>query len=188
MARAQFDRQKIIDKSIELFWQNGFNASSMQQVVKTTGLKPGSIYLAFGNKEGLYREALERYAKRSIDRIHELMATSPSVGKAICTFFEQRVEEAMKKNYSSCFLVKTRLELASQKNELHHLASAKLDEIEAIFESYLAKEYGKKVSQQRAISVMIHIYGIRVYGYQDGSAERMRVGLHEGLPWLPWSL
>lgn len=54
MARAQFDRDDVIGKSIKLFWKNGYSASSMQQVVKATGLKPGSIYLAFGNKEGLF--------------------------------------------------------------------------------------------------------------------------------------
>jgi TetR/AcrR family transcriptional repressor of nem operon len=186
MARAQFDREEIIDKATGLFWKNGFSASSMQQVVKTTGLKPGSIYLAFGNKEGLYREALESYAKKSIERIHKLMETAPSVGEAICIFLEQRVEEAAKKDYCSCFLVKTRLELATEESELHQLASAKLDEIEEVFEEYLTSEYGSKVSQKRAISLMLHIFGVRVYGYQQGSTERIRIGLREGLPWLPW--
>lgn len=54
MARAQFDRNGVIGKTIELFWKNGFNASSIEQVVKKTGLQPGSIYYSFGNKEALY--------------------------------------------------------------------------------------------------------------------------------------
>ena len=186
MARAQFDRDDIIDKSIELFWQHGFNASSMQQVVKTTGLKPGSIYLAFGNKEGLFREALETYSQTSITYIRNILDTAPSVGEGLCALLEAFIEQSTRKNYCSCFLVKTRLELAAEGGELHEFASAKLDEIEALLQNYLVREFDSTLSRQRAVSLMFHFFGVRVYGYQQGSAERMRLGLREGLTWLPW--
>lgn len=186
MARAQFDRNEVIEKAIDLFWQHGFNASSMKQVVKTTGLKPGSIYLGFGNKEALFREALESYARKRMAHMHSVLDAAPSVGEGICTILEGVVEESSKENYSSCFLIKTRLELAAEANELYDFASAKLGEVETLFESYLKKEFSKKVSQRRAASLMLHIFGIRVYGYKQNSADRIREGLQEGLPWLPW--
>lgn len=186
MARAQFDKNDIIEKSLELFWKSGFSATSMQQVFKNTGLKPGSIYLAFGNKEGLFREALEHSAHKSMVYIRELLDTAPSVGEGICLLFESFIVDSTQANYNSCFLVKTQLELAAEGGELHDLASAKLDEIEALFQSYLEKESDKKVSRQRAVSIMLHIFGVRVYGYQQGSADRLRQELREGLPWLPW--
>lgn len=186
MSRAQFDRDEIIDKSIELFWKNGYSASSMKQVVKTTGLKPGSLYLAFGNKEALFREALESYAQQSIARIRSILDNAPSVGEGICAILEKNIEDSTSENYSSCFLVKTQLELAAEGGELHEFASAKLTEIEALYQSYLEKEFDTELSKQRAVSLMLHIFGMRVYGYHHGAAERMRHGLREGLPWLPW--
>ncbi len=186
MAKAQFNRNDILDKSIQLFWQYGFSGSSMQQVVKTTGLKPGSIYHSFGNKEALFREALERYAQKSFARIRKILDSAPSIREGICTHLEAVVQQSTKENYCSCFLVKTRLELAAEGNELYKYASAKLDEIESLFKSYLEKEFDETVSQQRAVSLMLHIFGLRVYGYQRGSVELMRQGLREGLPWLPW--
>lgn len=186
MARAQFDRNDVIDKSIELFWQNGFSGSSIQQVVKATGLKPGSIYLAFGNKEALFREALESYAQKSIVQISSTLDRAKSVGEGICRQLEKMVQESTKDNYCSCFLVKTQLELATESNELYSFAAAKIGEVETLFRSYLEKEFSKTVSRRRAASIMLHIFGIRVYGYQQGSADRMRQGLREGLPWLPW--
>jgi len=187
MAKALFDRNDVIDKSIELFWKNGFSASSMQQVVKTTGLKPGSIYHAFGNKEGLFQEALESYAQKGLIQIRNVLDTAPSVGEGICMILEKNVQESTRKDYCSCFLVKTRLELAAKGSALYELASAKLGEIEALYESYLEKEFDKTMSRQRATSLMLHIFGMRVYGYRQGSADRMREGLREGLPWLPWA-
>lgn len=186
MARAQFDRNEVIDKSIALFWENGFSASSMKEVVQNTGLKPGSIYLAFGNKEGLYREALVRYAKTRSAQMRNVLDNAKSVGEGICAILEGVVEESTKENYCSCFLIKTRLELAAEQNELYDFASAKLGEVEKLFESYLQKEFNAKVSKRRATALMLHIFGARVYGYQKGSAEQMREGLKEGLPWLPW--
>ena len=186
MARAQFNRNDIIDKSIELFWKNGFSASSMQQVVQVTGLKPGSIYLAFGNKEALFREALQSYAQKSISQIRDTLDTAASVGEGICTLLEGIIQQSARGNYCSCFLVKTQLELAAEGNELHDFASAKLGEVETLLQSYLEKEFSKTVSRQRAASLMLHIFGMRVYGYRQRSADRMREGLREGLPWLPW--
>lgn len=187
MAKAQYDRDDILDKSISLFWEKGFNAASMKQVVQATGLKPGSLYLSFGNKEALYREALQRYAEKSQAGIRGILDASASVGEGICTILEKMVQDASSEDYCSCFLVKTQLELALEGNEIHEFAAAKLAEIETLYRSYLEKEYGSAVAQDRAVSLMFHIFGMRVYGYQRGSADRMRRGLREGLPWLPWS-
>jgi TetR/AcrR family transcriptional repressor of nem operon len=99
---------------------------------------------------------------------------------------EKIVRESTRNNYSSCLLVKTQLELAAEGNELYYFAAAKPGEVEALFRSYLENEFSKTVSRRRAASIMLHIFGMRVYGYQRGSADRMRQGLHEGLPWLPW--
>lgn len=187
MAKAQFDRDEVLDKAIRLFWQHGFSASTMQQVVQATGLKPGSIYLAFENKEGLFREALDRYANLSKERIRQTLDGAPSIGQGICELFEMMIDHSKQENYCSCFLIKSRLELAADMTKLHEFASAKLDEIEALYQCYLEKEYGSERARQRAASIMLHIFGMRVYGYQRGSADRIRQGLRTGLPWLPWS-
>ncbi len=186
MARAQFDRSDVIDKSIALFWKNGFSGSSIQQIVKATGLKPGSLYLAFGNKEALYREALEGYTQNAIAQIRNTLDSAKNVGEGICVHLEKIIRESTGENYCSCFLVKTQLELAAKGSDLYTFAASKLGEIEALFRSYLEKEFNKTVSRRRAASLMLHIFGLRVYGYQQNSADRMRQGLREGMPWLPW--
>ncbi|WP_319541499.1 TetR/AcrR family transcriptional regulator [uncultured Pseudodesulfovibrio sp.] len=187
MAKAQYDRNCILDRSIELFWEHGFNGSSMKQLVQATGLKPGSLYLSFGNKEAIYREAMQRYAEKGILSIREILDTAPSVGEGLCRILEMYVQEATKKDYCSCFLVKTQLELSAVGNTLHDFAAAKLREVEAVYQNYLEKEFSNAVSTVRATSLMLHIFGMRVYGYQQGSTDRMRRGLKEGLPWLPWT-
>ncbi|WP_031485383.1 TetR/AcrR family transcriptional regulator [Maridesulfovibrio frigidus] len=186
MARAQFDRAEVIDKSMHLFWEKGFNAASMQQVVKATGLKPGSIYLSFGNKEALYKESLENYARMGLSSIRATMDNARSVGEGICTRLENLIQESANGDYCSCFLVKTQLEFGSKQNDLYDFALAKLNEVEALYRSYLEKEYSEAVARRRAASIMLHHFGIRVYGYRRDSIETMRQGVREGLSWLPW--
>ncbi|MBD1401607.1 TetR/AcrR family transcriptional regulator [Pelovirga terrestris] len=186
MAKAQFDRNQVVDRSIKLFWQNGFSASSMQQVVKNTGLQPGSIYLAFGSKEGLFREALEEYARKSKEYIRKRLDSAPSIGEGICAILDEMVEDSLRRNYCSCFLIKTQLELAAQRNEFYDFAAAQLAGIEELYRSYLAREFDADLSRKRASSLMLHIFGVKVYSYQRDSTARMREGLREGLPWLPW--
>ena len=186
MAKAQFNREEIIDRAIELFWSHGFSGSSMQQVVGATGLKPGSIYYSFGNKEALFKEALERYAQKGMSRIQRILEEEPSVELGICKHLERFVEEATDRNFKSCFLVKTQLELAGEGNELYRHAATKLAEIEHLFQRYLERKYDTNLSQRRAASIMLHSYGLRVYGYQEQPEQRMRIALREGLPWLPW--
>jgi AcrR family transcriptional regulator len=187
MAKAQFNREEIIGKAIELFWEKGFSATSMQQVVAATGLKPGSIYYSFGNKEALFKEALETYSQKRKTQIRKILENAPSIEQGLCILLDRFVQEAAEQNFRSCFLVKTQLELASAKNDLHSVAAAKLAEIETLFYQYLIKSYDKIESRRYATSIMFHILGMRIYGYQENPAKRMQQALHDGLPWLPWS-
>ena len=186
MAKARFEREKVIESCVDLFWRQGFSGASMQQVVQATGLKPGSIYLSFGNKEALYKETLELYATRGIKRIRETLEGAPTISEGICLHFERLLLEAANEEFCSCLLVKTQLELAHGQKELQAFAAEKLAEVEGVFCEYLMREFDAETSSARATSIMLHLFGMRVYGYQPVSIEQMRKALHVGLPWLPW--
>jgi AcrR family transcriptional regulator len=57
-----YDRTTALDKAVALFWEKGYHGSSMKQIEQALDMRPGSLYAAFGSKDGLYCEALERYA------------------------------------------------------------------------------------------------------------------------------
>lgn len=189
MGRAQFDKDQVIDAATELFWQQGYQAASMQNLVQCTGLKPGSLYLAFGNKEGLFAETLEAYGARGCERIEKRLAGAESVGEEICVILQGMVEEAVNKDYCSCFLVKAQLELATEgenHSELLQLVQTKLGEVEAVYAEAIGREFGSERGALLASSLMLHIFGLRVYGCGNQTREQMLKTLQQGLPWLPW--
>ena len=56
-----FDREAALDKAMTLFWQHGYEATSLADLVEATGAKAPTLYAEFTNKEGLFRAVLDRY-------------------------------------------------------------------------------------------------------------------------------
>ncbi|MET0792705.1 MAG: TetR/AcrR family transcriptional regulator [Polyangiaceae bacterium] len=62
MSRARaFDIDTAIDRALHEFWRKGYEGTSIADLTEALGINRPSLYAAFGNKEGLFRKALERY-------------------------------------------------------------------------------------------------------------------------------
>jgi AcrR family transcriptional regulator len=59
----EFDPNEALDKALEVFWRHGFEGASMPALTEAMGINRPSLYAAFGNKEALFRKALDRYAE-----------------------------------------------------------------------------------------------------------------------------
>ncbi len=186
MPKIQFDRQDVLEKATSLFWREGYSATSMQALFEVTGLKPGSVYLAFGNKEGLFKESIDFYGKRSVDYLQAKLSNDDSIEQGICELLLSLVDESTQTDYCSCFLLKSQLELDNQTSLKQHIADYLLT-IENVYSNRLATIYGEEEAKQKAASIMVHIFGIRVYGYHTNSKEQILGSLRLGLSWLPWS-
>lgn len=59
----QFDRDTALTRAMHLFWQNGFDATSLSQLKTALGISAPSFYAAFGSKEALFQETVALYLK-----------------------------------------------------------------------------------------------------------------------------
>jgi AcrR family transcriptional regulator len=57
----EFDRDQALRKAMLLFWQHGYEGTSMSALVEALGIASARIYAAFGSKEQLFREAVALY-------------------------------------------------------------------------------------------------------------------------------
>lgn len=57
----KFDREQALERALDLFWTRGYEATSLADLTEAMGIAPPSLYAAFGSKEQLFFEALERY-------------------------------------------------------------------------------------------------------------------------------
>jgi AcrR family transcriptional regulator len=59
----EFDIEKALDRALEVFWRKGYEGTSLPDLTRAMGINRPSLYAAFGNKEELFRKALDRYAE-----------------------------------------------------------------------------------------------------------------------------
>lgn len=75
MARpSEFDRDEAIASAIKVFARQGFEAASTSDLLEGMGIARQSLYGAFGDKRGLFLEALRRYAASSLAQMREALA------------------------------------------------------------------------------------------------------------------
>src|ERR1700738_1402218 len=58
-----FDADRALDRALAVFWRNGYEGASLPALTKAMGINRPSLYAAFGNKEALFRKAVERYER-----------------------------------------------------------------------------------------------------------------------------
>jgi AcrR family transcriptional regulator len=74
----EFDVDEALDKAILLFWQQGYEGTSLADLVDAMGITKPSLYAAFGNKEELFRKAVDRYAGRRLAYLDKILSQSSS--------------------------------------------------------------------------------------------------------------
>lgn len=85
-----FDEDVVLDALVELFWEHGYEASSMADIVEAAGLNKSSLYNAFGSKDELFYTVLDRYITEKEGFLRE--ALSEGGIDALVGFFEMQRE------------------------------------------------------------------------------------------------
>ncbi|WP_405913097.1 TetR/AcrR family transcriptional regulator [Streptomyces sp. NBC_00963] len=58
-----FDAEEALERAMRVFWEQGYEGASLTDLTSAMGITRTSMYAAFGNKDELFRRALERYAE-----------------------------------------------------------------------------------------------------------------------------
>lgn len=79
----EFEPDAVLNVAMLRFWERGYRAVSVEDLVKATGVKPGSLYSAFpGGKRALFLKSLERYSRLVVpEKLGELEAPHASLGE-----------------------------------------------------------------------------------------------------------
>ena len=84
MARPRsFDPDEVLDLARDVFWEKGFQGTSLDDITAATGLAKPSLYAAFGDKNALFLNILDRYHARLIANAERVINDGPSAREAI---------------------------------------------------------------------------------------------------------
>lgn len=128
------DRDQALTRALALFWKQGFHATSLKDIEGALQMHPGSIYAAFGNKETLFRMALERYAAEIASAREDVVTSAPDPLEGLARFVES-THPIMRDDLPqpACFLAKTALDTGLQQPNLKAAIAKLLDRTEAAF-------------------------------------------------------
>jgi TetR/AcrR family transcriptional repressor of nem operon len=140
----EFDTEDILSKAMELFWQHGYEGTSIQDLVDYAGVKAQSLYNTFGGKRELFFAALRHYANQKT--VIEILEKTPSGKEAITKVFRDIVtasSEAERKK--GCFMINTCVELAPHDPEIARFIEKESTHVEQAYYHALtrAKEQGE---------------------------------------------
>jgi len=164
----KFDRTVVIEKATQLFWAKGFYGTSMRDLLDTVDLRAGSLYASFGDKEQLFKEALNCYGQASAEFLAQCETEHPLALEALKAFARSSVLNSDKAPSRVCMLVKTMAELSGQQEDLTTLARHWLQIMEERF--YLLFASAKQQGMQNPLPAdmlakqfQVQIIGLKAY-------------------------
>ncbi|MEM9561720.1 MAG: TetR/AcrR family transcriptional regulator [Actinomycetota bacterium] len=107
----EFDRDAVLDAIIGLFWEQGFRATSVGDIVERTGLSKSSLYGAFGSKEALFETALDRYIVEHERMVDERLVHGTRGFDDIEAFFRRGEEPVEPTPPRGCLAINTATEM-----------------------------------------------------------------------------
>lgn len=118
MARSkEFNEDEALDKAMEVFWKQGYEKTSIQDLVGQMGIHRRSLYDTFGDKHSLFVQTLERYESLIAAQIRKQITEEMTTVESIRKIFELAIysDNASPKG---CLMVNTAVELSLLDNEV----------------------------------------------------------------------
>ncbi len=183
MARPQqFDREVVLQKAMQLFWQQGYAATSMSELIAAMDMRPGSIYSAFENKQALLLEVLDYYSQQGHAQVCLVLDEAKSSREAFARLLASMVHEmTCETPAKGCLIVNMLLELSNVNEEAGAHLRRHLQATKDLFRQALVKadEAGELRPGQNpdvaAVFLLGTVYSLRVMGRAAASQEEMRI-------------
>lgn len=168
MARSkEFNEVEALDKAMEIFWKQGYEKTSIQDLVDQMGIHRRSLYDTFGDKHALFVQTLERYESLIASQFRKEITEDMTTVESIRKIFELAIYSDS--TYpKGCLLVNTAVELSLLDDEVSHRIKASFEQTEKFIADLLLKGQAKgEVARSfdiGALSRYIHnaLIGVRV--------------------------
>lgn len=161
-----FDRDAALDKAMNLFWQNGYEATSINELTKAMEINPPSLYASFGNKEKLFIEVVDYYVKNFGNYRIEALKTSLTAQEGIKSLLIRTIDQF----YSApdkigCLVVSAALSGSSESKNVQDILSNERRKTVVLIRERL--EQGQKdgdIAQTLNLDVLAEYFGMLLFG------------------------
>lgn len=135
MRYKEFNPNAVLEKSISLFWQKGFNGGTINDLVKITGVNRFSLYHEFENKAGILYASLALYREKYCEEKFSILESDGDLNQILMRFFMAYLE--YEQPVAGCYFIHTGTELADSDARINSIVNDYLNEIQTSFKVLL---------------------------------------------------
>lgn len=164
----QFDQDETLKKALHVFWDKGYEATSMGDLVSVMGINRASLYQTYGNKYALFISSMDLYIDNTLKLIEQTLALPGSPLDNLEHLFKSLVEQSLQGKLHGCFINNTAVELGPHDKEI----AEKLRNIWVQFESLFSITISRAIdvdevsenadADQLALLLNINLQGLMV--------------------------
>jgi AcrR family transcriptional regulator len=139
-----FDVDKALDRALDVFWRKGYEGTTLPDLTRAMGINRPSLYAAFGNKEALFKKAIDRYADGPGCHVNEALA-EPTARRVIDRLLHATVDLVTnRRNPRGCFMVQGALTCGDSANPVRR----ELVKRRAAFETALRERFERAIAEE----------------------------------------
>jgi len=190
MARPRsFDPDEALDLARDVFWQNGFQGTSLDDITAATGLAKPSLYAAFGDKNALFLKVLDRYHASIVANAERVLNQGPSAREAIERWLTGFVPYCSgTKGIRGCLSVNTAADGISDQKDVRDRVERFNRKLEQLLGSRLRADraqFSDAFDPDAAAHTIMAIYlGLMIMAKDAPAAARVRATLNQALKLL----
>lgn len=178
MHTPHFHPDNAADAAMRVFWQKGYAATSIQDLVEGTGLSRSSLYNTFGNKHDLFQHALRRYHGQTAANVALLAEDGPAVARVRALLLQIVADELADASCHGCLVANTALELGGRDSMVTSLLGEHFATLETALTALMQRgqQQGEIATDKSPVAlarfIVATIQGLRVLGRGYGGTER----------------
>ncbi|BBF80019.1 TetR/AcrR family transcriptional regulator [Asticcacaulis excentricus] len=144
-----YDPDLVLKKALHVFWQKGFAATSLDDLVEATGVNRPSLYAGFGDKEALYLKSMQSYRQRISEQLDTVLSCNgqgDSLSTIVGRYFDIMIGTytGQSEHPLGCAFMCTALNEAPQHESILEMLQNTIEEFDVRFERFFtdAQTYG----------------------------------------------
>jgi TetR/AcrR family transcriptional repressor of nem operon len=129
----EYDRNAVLESAIDLFWRQGYKATSIQDLVSATGVNRASLYKEFGSKAGIFAAVLESYmASGELADVFEADQSTPFPDLLRAVFLALVEIAVADRTRRGCLLTNAAVELSPHDKDVGRRIAENIEKLERV--------------------------------------------------------
>ncbi|MCC2336808.1 TetR/AcrR family transcriptional regulator [Bacillus tropicus] len=140
--KISFNKEQALNKAMHLFWEKGYDATYISDLIETMGISRSTLYDSFGDKDALFKLVLEQYKNYGSQK-RSLLFSGIDTKASLTSFFYQHIEKCYSDDIpKGCIITNSSLLIGKIDPAIEEILINDFNELEKVFKQVI--EEGKK--------------------------------------------